>query len=150
MERDTLIIACSANKKEKPHLPFDLYLGQIYKLIRANTENIHDQFHVYILSAKYGLIDCDIHGEIAPYDSAITKETLDEFVIKNGEVIAEQFKALQGEKITIVLPKMYLKALELSLALNDLTLKDFALVDMPVKPRGIGDHQAFLKRKLNA
>jgi hypothetical protein len=110
-----LIIHCSHAKRpfDGKLIAIDLYNGPTFKLIRRylkESSNLgEDRLDIFILSAKYGLIDSD--KEISPYDLSMTPERVKELMPQVEEKMAEILK--KGyEEIFISLGKVYLSALE--------------------------------------
>ena len=77
--KQNIIISCGAKKLEGSHKAIDLYTGSYFK---ANSEwalSITDVNHIFILSAKYGLIRAN--DVIETYEQKLNKIT-PEFIEK--------------------------------------------------------------------
>lgn len=74
--QNILILSCSQHKIERPARPIELYNGQSYRIVRKFLkENPDLNIEIYVLSAKYGLIDAmDPDGIIEPYDLKMDPE----------------------------------------------------------------------------
>lgn len=107
MSKALLIISCGAKKRSHPALARDMYLGPWHKTLRKNRgENLC----VYILSAKYGLINED--KSIDPYELRMTPARACEL---NETVKADYFKLIQTinpPRIMWCLGKDYLNAMK--------------------------------------
>ena len=68
MKNLILITACGAKKKNKPAQAYQLYLSPRIKAVY----NRKDDVDMYILSAKYGLVNA--HQIIKPYNEIMTPE----------------------------------------------------------------------------
>lgn len=148
--RPVLIIGCSARKFSKNRI-FDLYDGQIFRLIRSNLSDSLRHLNIYILSAKYGLCSCDSMQCYESYEEVMTSATIPFYIQRHKDNIITTLNSLLDKEIHIVLPKVYLAVLTSSFSLGQpsLDLNTFSNVHIQAKPRGIGDHQRTIKLLLN-
>lgn len=117
MAKPLLIIGCSDNKAQTESQAFDLYLGHVYELIRANIDNVHDHFEVLILSGLHGLI----HSKqvIGHYDQQMPKRTqttaMEAYVDKHTAGTNKLLKqyAEKSRDLFVVLSNDYLKVFDL-------------------------------------
>lgn len=74
--QNILILSCSQHKIERPARPIEFYNGQSYRIVRKFLkENPDLNIEIYVLSAKYGLIDAMDPDEILePYDLKMDPE----------------------------------------------------------------------------
>lgn len=63
------LISCGKTKRDGTHAAQDLYIGTYFKKTLAYAKKHHDQ--IYILSAKYGLLELD--QQIESYEMKITQ-----------------------------------------------------------------------------
>ena len=107
-EKYLLILPCSKMKKELYGVrAIELYNGPYYKVLRKNFQK---ELDVFILSAKYGLINSD--EIISYYDQIMTVNRAEEL---NCEIKARLENTVQNEcynEIFISLGKTYMFALE--------------------------------------
>ncbi|EGQ7973619.1 hypothetical protein I7Z51_002543 [Vibrio parahaemolyticus] len=117
MAKPLLIIGCSDKKSHTQAQAFDLYLGNVYELIRANIDNVHDHFEVLILSGLHGLI----HSKqvIGHYDQQMPKRTqtaaMEAYVDKHTAGTNKLLKqyAEKSRDLFVVLSNDYLKAFDM-------------------------------------
>lgn len=143
-EEKTLIIAgCSKLKKDYETKAIDLYWGQIFKSIKKYIE-IND-YELYILSAKHGLIKKD--EIIAPYNQTIkTKKDIKELkekILKN-----DLLKTIEDyDRIELLMGNSYQEALTKAIIESNINM------NMNVfgieKKNGIFDYKKNIKKLLN-
>ncbi|MCG3884544.1 peroxide stress protein YaaA [Photobacterium leiognathi] len=118
--KPVLIINCSDKKVEHETNAFDLYLGDIFKVIRANTKDrdIRDMFNVFILSAKHGLLSSA--DTVKPYNQRMPKRStiarrkgIAEFAETHKTKAAKLLKQHQGGDLVVMLSFDYLTAFDL-------------------------------------
>jgi len=139
-----VVLPCSADKKTYPCPAGELYLGKGYLpvLHRFKTLVPGVDYHLFFMSAKYGLIPAT--EVISPYDMKMTKtqskKLVDSQVIKSASILA----LYKPSEIIACLPKLYLATIR--------TLLDEAQNDKPLSHpdngAGIGSQRGFLKRSL--
>jgi len=133
-----VLIACASKKGVERALAKDLYQSWLFKMNLAYAKSLKPDL-IFILSAKYGLINLD--EEIEPYDKTLNKMSLlerkewAEKVLEDLRKITsfndDEFIFLAGERYReFILPK----------------IKNY---HVPLKGLGIGRQLKWLKQKLN-
>ena len=164
-KKPVLIIPCSGAKKDSACSAFDMYEGELFKLIRANLEFPTEVFEIFILSAELGLVHADT--VIEPYDKKMHSRKyqadIDAYADRHRCAFNKALKpfADDGRDIYICLFNDYLAAFQSILQRGAKTEEDkrkrrneffnkFAYHYMSEKPIGIGDLKGRLKRCLFA
>lgn len=84
----TVIVGCGATKQPRPAPAGQLYTGSYARACMAWAESVTDRAHIYILSAKYGLVPWA--RELAPYDlflgqpGSVTVEKVARQIVRHG------------------------------------------------------------------
>jgi hypothetical protein len=73
----TVVISCGARKRAERSPAIDLYTGPYFRAMRRWAESVVSARHIYILSAKHGLLHSTTL--VDPYDARLTRVTA-EFV----------------------------------------------------------------------
>ncbi|MEZ9699041.1 DUF6884 domain-containing protein [Vibrio sp. 10N.261.46.E12] len=116
MNKPVLIIGCSNSKLQGVHRAIDLYQGDIYKVLRANVDDIQQHFDVFILSALHGLVPAD--KELKDYNlqmcSRKKASEITEFANKHKRKAFKLIRdvASSDRKLYIALTKDYLASLD--------------------------------------
>ena len=131
-----VLISCVSKKLNRKAKAKDLYISPLfrYNLTYANSLNPDK---IFILSAKYGLINLD--EEIKPYDLTLNKMSQKEIKLWAEKVIEELKRAsnLQADKFIFLAGEKYRRDL-VPLIRNH---------EVPLKGLGIGKQLKFLKEK---
>lgn len=152
--KPVLIIGCSEAKGEEACRAYDLYKGQIFKLINSNLPDVHQHFEVLILSAEHGLIHCDTI--ISPYDTKmVSRKKTDQIEgfskrhRKQAKQLVEQYSH-ESSDLYVLLTNDYLAAYDAMTKTAAFTkvLKKFKSVYVCRKHRGIGILRGRLKKIL--
>lgn len=133
-----VLVACASKKGVERARAKDLYQSWLFKMNLAYAKSLKPDF-IFILSAKYGLINLD--EEIEPYDKTLNKMSLlerkewAEKVLEDlGKITSfneDEFIFLAGEKYReFILPQ----------------IKNY---QVPLQGLGIGRQLKWLKQKLN-
>jgi len=131
-----VLISCVSSKSDKRSIAKDLYISPLFRYNLKYANSLKPD-NIFILSAKYGLIELD--EEIDPYDLTLNKmkdsdvrEWADEVLVKLGkkaDFVNDSFLFLAGEKYRkYIVPH----------------LKNYQI---PMKGLGIGRQLKFLKEK---
>ena len=164
-QKPVLIIPCSGSKKAHTCRAFDMYEGELFKLIRANLEFPTEVFEIFILSAELGLVHADT--VIEPTDTKMHSRKcqgeIDAYADRHRRGFNQTLKPFynDGRDIYICLFNDYLAAFEAIIQRGAKTEKDkrkrsseffnkFDYRYMSEKPIGIGDLKGRLKRCLYA
>lgn len=103
--RRIVLIACAAQKRPQLSKARDLYVSPLFKKNLRYAERLGPD-QIYILSAKYGLVDLD--EEVEPYDLTLNAMPADEVkywaaqvlkqLSKRADLQQDQFVFLAGAK----------------------------------------------------
>lgn len=134
----TVLISCSSKKKNHALRARDLYDSPLFKFQMKYAISL-DPDNIFILSAKYGLLDLD--DNIAPYNLTLNKMTSSEISNWAQNVLKklESKINLNDEEIIFLAGEKYRKFLVPSLS----------RYQIPLKGLGIGKQLKFLKEKIN-
>lgn len=66
-----VLVGCGSKKAREPRRAIDLYIGRLFLLRVAYAQKFYPGARLYILSAKYGLLEPD--KVVAPYDETLKK-----------------------------------------------------------------------------
>lgn len=147
-----LIISCSRKKKQdgSQHKIFDLYMGDMFKMIRKNSPNFNSHFHLIIMSAEFGLVSSRDENKFGSYNNRLSNnKDINNYIKYHGFNSAFLLNQLlkENNKIKVILPKKYRVALISSLIENHVPLENINCKHY----LGIGymkqDLKNYLKRK---
>jgi len=131
-----VLVTCGAKKKPERSTARDLYIGPYYQACMEYAEALRPD-HIFILSARYGLLDPD--RKISPYD-----ETLNGMGVRErrkwGRQVLEQIKKKFGAgnvEYTILAGAPYWRYL----------VEELKDVRLPLKGKRIGKQLQYLRRK---
>lgn len=153
-QKPVLIINCSNKKVDYPTSAFDLYQGDIFKVIRANTKdyNVLDIWDIYILSAEHGLISA--YDRIEPYNTRMPKRStikgrreISIIAAKNKEVAAARLRQHHGVDLVVILTYDYLVNFDVMFEEHSLR-NEFKSVTISRDHRGNGDMKKLLIQQL--
>ena len=94
-----VLISCSKNKKLGHHKARDLYSSTLFKFNLKYAQSIGDK--VFILSAKYGLLDLD--KEVDYYNETLNDKQANEIKIWTVKVITSLENIIKSEDEIILL-----------------------------------------------
>lgn len=131
-----VLVTCGAKKQQKRSAARDLYIGPYYRACMDYAEALRPN-HIFILSAKYGLLDPA--RMVDPYD-----ETLNDMGVGGrrkwaGRVLEQLKRRFGGEKVeyTILAGSPYWRYL----------VDELGSVRLPLRGKGIGKQLQFLRRR---
>ncbi len=130
-----VITSCSNSKKSYPCKARELYTGQLFRMVNSLCNKF--DFHLKILSAKYGLIGPD--QVLKPYNFRIKyKKDIEKLQIRTKDSIEEIIK--KYKKIIVIAGKNYREVL-----LPYFNDKFFIIINN----KGIGKYFSQLKEFIN-
>ncbi|MFA6422825.1 MAG: DUF6884 domain-containing protein [Patescibacteria group bacterium] len=130
-----VLIACCSRKLNIPSLAQDLYISPLFKFSLAYAKKLKPD-HIFILSAKYGLIA--LNDKISPYNETLNDKKSKEIVIWADQVIQKlQRFNLSNDKYIFLAGEKYRKYL----------IPHLKNYEVPLKGLGIGKQLQFLKRQ---
>ena len=133
-----ILISCVSMKLDRKAKAKDLYISPLFKMNLAYAELLKPK-KIYILSAKYGLVD--LEDELEPYEQ--TLNTMKMGQVKDWAIdVIEQMQGkinFQNDEIVFLAGERYRKFL--------MPLCRHAKV--PLEGLGIGKQLGWLKKKLN-
>jgi len=135
-----VLIACSKTKLSHKARARDLYQGDLFKKSLEYSERVLKPDKVFILSAKYGLID-NIERQIKPYEKTLNKMGKLE-KLAWATVVTKQLNSvanLKKEKFIILASANY----------REYLLPHIANYEIPMKGLTQGNQLKYLKRKLS-
>lgn len=134
-----VLIACSKTKLPHKAKARDLYQGDLFKKSLEYSERILKPDKIFILSAKYGLIN-NIEKQIAPYEKTLTKMGKLERIAWADNVTKQLNKEtnLKKDKFIILASANY----------REYLLPHIANYEIPMKGLTQGNQLKYLKRKL--
>jgi hypothetical protein len=118
------LIACSATKLESTCMAKDMYQGSLFKKSLEYALKTTNPKNIYILSAKYGLVE--LEQEIEPYDKTLKDMDIDEtqsWVDMIMDKLYDLYEDLNELHISILAGKAYYEPLIESLPNYDLPLE---------------------------
>lgn len=112
-----LILSCSSKKKcvDYDAPAFEVYDGvffSVYKKAVNAFPNLQSKVALFIISAKYGLIEAN--KKIAYYDLKMTMSIAQGQRENNTITLQRMVQKLQPESIVVVMGKTYLQSIDLS------------------------------------
>jgi cytoplasmic iron level regulating protein YaaA (DUF328/UPF0246 family) len=132
-----IFISCVKNKMDCPCVARDMYISDLFKKSLSYAKQSHESATVYILSAKYGLLELD--EQIEPYE--LTLNTMNKGQRKEwaNKVLTQcKEKGISFDEETIFLcGKKY----------REFLMDEFKNSSAPLKHMGIGEQLAFYKKE---
>ena len=131
-----ILVTCGAKKRPGRHAARDLYIGPYYRACMEYAEDLRAN-HVFILSAKYGLLDPD--RIISSYDETLNRMSVVDRR-KWARQVLEQIKKKFGAgnvEYTILAGAPYWRYL----------VEELEDVRLPLKGKRIGKQLQYLSRK---
>lgn len=125
MKTNTLIIGCTDHKQLHPSAAIELYKGQVFQTLYANT-NGHplEHFNVLILSGKHGLIDAN--EIISPYSLEVPaerdKDALKTYISEHKSKARKLLKKYANTNLFVVMPNKYLNVFDLMFGQRELKM----------------------------
>jgi hypothetical protein len=123
-EYNITLIACSSTKTEQAMAAKDLYQGSLFKKSLAYALKTTDPKDVYIMSAKYGLVE--LEEIIEPYDKTVkdmSPEERSSWAKLIYDKLDEIYEEIDNFKITILAGKAYYEPLLSLIKKYDLPLE---------------------------
>jgi|SRR3989338_1466797 len=127
------LIACSSKKSNKKEKVQDLYISPLFKLNLNYAKKLTDK--IFILSAKYGLVD--LEQEIEPYNLTLNNmkdEEIKKWADKVLEILKKQTD-LERDEFVFLAGEKYRKYL----------IPEIKNYKIPLQGLGIGKQLKFLK-----
>lgn len=135
--KSIVLISCVSKKLPHQAKAEDLYISSLFKLNLQYACSLNPD-RIFILSARYGLIDLD--REIEPYDVTLNEMSAAE-VKKWADAIIKQLREvadLENDRFVFLAGKRYRKYL----------MPHISKYEIPIEGRGIGEQLHFLKTSL--
>lgn len=133
-----VLISCVSKKQKIGSKAENLYISPLFKLSLKYARSIKPD-KIFILSAKYGLID--LSKEIEPYELTLRKMSAEKVKSWSEKVIEELKKVsdLQEDEFIFLAGERYRKYL----------IQSINNYKLPLKGLGIGKQLKFLKENTN-
>lgn len=134
-----IFLSCVKNKNKYPCTARDMYISDLFKKSLSYAEQLSESTTIYILSAKYGLLELD--QQIEPYELTLNtmnkkqrKEWADKVLIqcKDKDISFD-------DEIIFLCGKKY----------REFLMKEFKNSKAPLEHLGIGKQLAFYNKELN-
>ena len=123
-----VFLSCVSKKRDYSCFASDMYVSDLFKKSLAYATKITEPTNVYILSAKYGLLE--LNQQIEPYE--LTLNTMNKKQRKENNISFD-------EKTVFLCGKKY----------REFLIDKFPNSTVPLKHLGIGQQLAFYKNELN-
>ena len=135
-----VLIACSKTKQSHKAKARDLYQGDLFKKSLEYSEKLLKPDKVFILSAKYGLIN-NIEKQISPYEKTLNKMGKLERLAWATNVTSQLNRVanLKKDRFIILASANY----------REYLLPHIANYEIPMKGLTQGNQLKYLKRKLS-
>ena len=133
-----ILISCVSKKQKQKSKSKDLYISPLFKYNMNYAKSLNPD-RIFILSAKYGLVDLDT--EIEPYDLTLNKMSSDEIKRWSEDVLKHlrEVSDLGEDEFIFLAGERYRKYL----------LPEIKNYKIPLKGLGIGKQLKFRKEKQN-
>ena len=133
-----VFISCVKNKNDYPCAARDMYVSDLFKKSLTYSELVTESSNIYILSAKYGLLE--LNQQIEPYELTLNtmnkkqrKEWADKVLTQCKE------KGISFDEETMFLcGKKY----------REFLMDNFKNSTVPLEHMGIGEQLAFYKKEI--
>jgi hypothetical protein len=138
MAKKVILISCVSKKLNYKTRAEDLYISPLFRYSLAYARKLNPD-EIFILSAKYGLIDLD--EIIEPYDETLIGKKAEE-IKKWSENVIGQISGrydLKKDKFIFLAGANYRKYI----------LPHIVDYEIPMKGLGIGEQLSFLKNEIN-
>jgi hypothetical protein len=76
----SVVLACGASKRDHPAPAWDLYTGPYFRAGLAWAQSVTDLDHIWILSAKYGLVPS--RTQLEPYERRLKRGALGDTMLR--------------------------------------------------------------------
>ena len=131
-----ILISCASKKLQEKARAENLYISSLFKLNLEYAKSLKPD-KIFILSAKYGLLD--LEEEIEPYNLTLNNMKDDEIKIWAEKVLEKLKKRadLNSDEIIFLAGEKYRKYL----------IPEIKNFQIPLKGLGIGKQLKFLKEK---
>lgn len=131
-----VLISCVSKKMPRKSRARDLYISSLFRMNLRYAQQFLPQ-KVFILSAKYGLVQLD--GEIEPYDITLNKMSACERRIWAAKVVSQLrvYSDLENDRFVILAGQKYRQYL----------LPHLKSYEVPLAGLPIGKQLQFLKEK---
>lgn len=135
-----VFISCVKNKNEYPCTARDMYVSDLFKKSLSYAESLTESSNIYILSAKYGLLE--LNRQIEPYE--LTLNTMNKKQRKEwADKVLMQCK---GKGISFDEETMFLCGKKY----REFLMNEFTNSIAPLEHLGIGKQLAFYNKELNS
>lgn len=133
-----VFISCVKNKMDSPCAARDMYISDLFKKSLSYAELITETSNIYILSAKYGVLE--LNEQIDPYE--LTLNTMNKTQRKawaDKVVMQCKEKGISFDEETVFLcGKRY----------REFLMNEFKNSTAPLGHMGIGEQLAFYKKEI--
>ena len=156
MKRPVYLIGCGKTKLGSPTFARDLYIGQLFRKSMALVDQLvrENDGHVFILSAKHGLLDPE--AVVSPYNLALTDLTSTQRRNWGIEVVdtlaawlrVDDDPGLSGREYAVLAGRPYVEAVEFGM-IEALSYVPPSF-QVPMHGKGIGSRLAWLNERISA
>lgn len=133
-----VFLSCVSKKRNYSCPASDMYISDLFKKSLAYATKITDHTNVYILSAKYGLLELD--QQIEPYEltlNIMNKKQRKEWANKVLMQCKDKDISFDEEAVFLCGEKY-----------REFLMKEFKNSTAPLKHMGIGEQLAFYKKEI--
>ena len=134
-----VFVACGKRKQQTKRPSLELYTGQYFRLCLALARSIVSDSHIYVLSAKYGVLS---HEEVVePYNAKLTDLSRSDLQQWRAEVKGFVLRKIQeGYKPVFICGDLYHQGLPGVKMLPKVAIgKQIQFIQSQLKPRGLFD-----------
>ncbi len=133
-----VLITCASKKQNKKLKAKEIYVSPLFKFNLAYAKKLNPD-QIFILSAKYGLLD--LEKEIEPYNETLNNKTEKEIKSWSENVLNQMRKKIdiRNDEIIFLAGEKYRKYLIPH-------LKNYSI---PLKGLGIGKQLSYLKKEIS-
>lgn len=133
-----IFLSCVKNKMDTPCIARDMYISDLFKKSLSYAEQLSESATIYILSAKYGLLE--LNQQIEPYEltlNTMNKKQRKEWADKVLMQCKEKDISFDEEAIFLCGEKY-----------REFLMNEFKNSKAPLKHMGIGEQLAFYKKEI--
>ena len=133
-----VLISCVKNKMDVPCAARDMYISDLFKKSLSYAEQLSESATVYILSAKYGLLE--LNQRIEPYELTLNTMNKSQRMEWANKVLKQcKEKGISfDEEVIFLCGKKY----------REFLMKEFKNSKAPLEHMGIGEQLAFYKKEI--
>ncbi len=137
MAKKIILISCVSKKLDRKAKAKNLYISPLFKLNLKYAYSLNPD-KIFILSAKYGLID--LEKEIEPYNKTLNKMNIQERKLWGKNVINQlnKFVNLKEDEIVFLAGKKY----------REYLIPHIKNYKIPLQRLGIGKQLKYLKERV--